>query len=191
MTTFNLEKNDTFDLTKDNPKLNKVKVVLSWTTPKSTIPPLDADLSLFGLKIVNGNPKLHSNEYFIYYKKEKTPNESIVKSPDERSGGSEIATIDISKLPNDLDEISLVVTLFKGQEYHQSFGLTKDMQLEIFNDETGESIFFVDIDETASDSTAIQIGSFFKDENRFSFKAISTGYKLSLLDFINSYSWFL
>lgn len=190
MSDFNFEKleiGSEFDFTKNAPAVKNIKAILTWSSPDKIHPPLDADLSVFGLKIKDNNPKLYSKEYFVYYNQPETLNGSIVKTPDERAGGFEEVMIVIDKLPENLDELSFVVTLHEGDVNGQSFGLTNDIEFTIINGDTYEVLFFVDLDEQFPNNTAAHIGSFYKKNGHFTFKAFGQGYNLTLPDFVKGY----
>lgn len=180
-----LEKNQQINLTKDDDKLIRVKAVLNWETPKNIFPTYDLDVSAF---LLNDKTKLISDEGFIFYNNETSPDGSVAKSPDERAGGSEEIIIDIPKLSPLVAEISLIVTIHKGQERAQSFKEVTGANIEIFNADTNEKIAYFELDKSMGDTTACQVGSFCKTSEGFTFKGVSVGYNLTLGDFLAGYS---
>lgn len=183
----NLEKKEKINLEKASDKLKKVKAVLWWKAPNH-FPKFDLDVSAFCLQTTPNGPKLLADEYFVFYNNESTPDKSVVKSPDVRDSGSEELVIDIPALPTTVDEISIIVTIHKGDERKQSFGQIEDAGIKIYNEDTGEEICFFDLDEQFSNETAVQVGSFFNPgSGEFSFQAVGTGYKLDLGAFVEGY----
>jgi tellurium resistance protein TerD len=187
--SINLQKteNKGINLTKTVPAMTKVKAVLWWDTPKSN-PNYDLDVSAFVLKSTDSGPKLIGDEYLVFYNNESTPEGSVKKTPDMRSGGSEEVVIDIPGLPANADEISFVVTIHEAIKRGQSFGQVPEAGIKILNAETGDEIAFYDLDAEFKNETAVQVGSFFKQNGEFTFQAIGTGFEgLELGDFVSGY----
>lgn len=187
--SINLNKvaNKTINLTKDDDTLENIKVVLWWKAPDVT-PSYDLDLSLFTLGNTPAGPKLISEEWFIFFNNDSSPNGAIVKSPDARDNeGEEEIVIKIKDLPVNADELSLIVTIWKGDRRGQTFGQVIEAGLKIINLDSGDEIAHYKLDEQFSTETAVQIGSFFKVGGEFSFQAIGVGYNLIIDDFVNGY----
>lgn len=187
--TINLNKvNDKkINLTKQKDKIENIKVLLWWKAPLVT-PAYDLDLSCFVLGNTPIGPKLLSEDWFIFFNNESSPNGAIVKSPDARDNeGQEEIVIKIKDLPLNADELSLIVTIHKGDKRGQTFGQVPEAGLKIINLDTNEEIAFYDLDADFKTETAVQIGSFYKVGNEFSFQAIGTGYNLSINDFVIGY----
>lgn len=175
------------NLTKSAPALTKVKAVLWWKAP--TLPKkYDLDVSAFILKATDNGPKLLSDEHFVFYNNETAVDKSVWKTPDQRGGGSEEIFIDIAALSPDADEVSIVVTIHNAVEYKQHFGEVPEAGIKIINADTDEEIAFYDLDADFKNKTAVQIGSFFKQNNEFSFQAVGQGFEgLELGDFVAGY----
>lgn len=187
-TTFNLTKGDKFNLTKAVPSLNRIRVDLSWQTPVGTRPPYDLDVSAFGLRTNSeGKPKLYGDEWFIFFNQEAPSHGAIWKSPDERSGGVETLMVEISKVPGDLTEISVIVTIYEGDKNGQTFGQVSDSVLRIYNDETNDLVCEYKLAEKFTNETSVQVGSLFNDNGVWTFEALGAGYVLGLGDYLNAY----
>lgn len=196
---FKLEKDQKFNLTKEEPTLKVVRAELGWSTDKNTFPKFDLDVSLFGLKQTATGPKLVADDYFIFYnhankdpkdntKPIVTDDGAIVKSPDELEGGVEWIKIDLSKVRSDTTELSFVVTIHEAMKRRQTFNYVSDAYIKLFNDETNEEICVYDLDEEFGQETAVQIGSLIRSEDEWVFESVGVGYTLSLLDFVNGYT---
>lgn len=181
-----IEKGTTLNLTKKDDSLKIVKAILYWKAPNH-FPAFDLDASAFVLKATANGNKLISDEWFIFFNQESSPNNAVTKTPDERSGGTEEILIDISKLPVDVSEISIVVTIYKGDERKQTFGQIEEAGIKIVNADSGDELAFFDLDADFKDETAVQVGSFYKENDNFSFQAVGAGYKLDLTAFYNGY----
>ncbi|MGZ8924450.1 MAG: TerD family protein [Nitrososphaeraceae archaeon] len=197
---FQLSKSERFNLTKDSDSTLKiVRAELSWETPENIFPPYDLDVSMFGLANNGVGPKLVKDDYFIFYNhinKSKdasqpivTLDESIIKSPDEQSGGVEWIKILLDKVDSRATEFSFVVTIHEAIKRKQNFGKVTDAKISIFNDETNELICYFQLDDTFKSNTSVQIGSLLKQNNDWIFEAVGSGWdNYGLEDFLNIYS---
>ncbi|MEM2159392.1 MAG: TerD family protein [Candidatus Nitrosotenuis sp.] len=185
----NLEKLTTgssINLSKKDDTLTKVRATLYWKAP-NYFPAFDLDVSAFVCRNTPNGPKLLTDEWFVFYNNEASPNGAVVKSPDEKESGSETLDIEIPALPAEAEEISIIVTIHKADERAQNFGQIEEAGIEISNAVTGDKICFYDLDAEFKNETAVQVGSFFKDANGFSFQAVGAGYTLGLGDFVAGY----
>lgn len=185
----NLSKTETksINLSKAAPALTKVKAVLWWDAPTSPVK-YDLDVSAFILQPSATGPKLISDEHFVFYNNETAGDGSVWKTPDQRGGGSEEMFVDIQKLSKDANEVSIVVTIHEANKLNQHFGEIPEAGIKIINADTNEEIAFYDLDSSFKNATAVQIGSFFKQDSEFSFQAIGTGFEgVELGDFLNGY----
>ena len=178
-----LDKQQTVNLTKATDFLTKVKARMSWETPTNVFPKYDLDISAF---LLGADGKLLSEEGFIFFNQEATPDGSVWKSPDEQSGGFEELYIDITKLSEAVKEISLVSTLHKAGSRNQSFDKVKNSKLEIF-DQNEQPIAVFNLDTLAPGSWAIQIGSFYQTNEGFTFQGVGQGFQLELGAFFEGY----
>ena len=181
------------NLTKHDDSLKNVQVVLWWKAPPA-YPKYDLDLSAFGLGNTPAGPKLIDENWFIFFNNETPDHGFIVKSPDARDDvGEERIDINIAGMPSVIDEISLIVTIWKGDERKQTFGKNAkgeevEAGLKILNKDTGEEIAFYDLDAQFTNETAVQIGSLYRNNGEFTFQAIGQGYHLGIGDFLNGYA---
>lgn len=186
--SINLNKTEkkSINLTKTNPSLDNITVHLWW---KGNTSPIDCDISAFILSNTENGPKLIQDEKFVFYGNESSPQGSVWKTPDERAGGTEELYVKLSKLDPTDDEVSLIVTIFQGNnnERNHSFGMITDAGIKILNSDTGEEIAFYDLDAQFSNETAVQVGSFFRQNGEFTFQAVGAGFKLGLGDFVTGY----
>jgi stress response protein SCP2 len=190
--TFNLTKGGEFNLTKQRPTLRKIRVELSWSKPQKPLPgghDFDADLSCFVLSNATGKPLLIGKPYFVYFNQLETPEKAITRTPDETSGGKEIFYVDLKALPEAADEVSWICNIHEAAKRGQHFGMISDIEIRMFDDETGECFLQIDMDENFDGQTAVQIGSLAEDQatKDWTFKNISQGYVLDITAFINKY----
>jgi tellurium resistance protein TerD len=187
----NLKKGQRINLQKDRPQLKRIRVETSWTPNRfNTGGKFDVDGSVFMCKKgpTPDQNVLIDNDYFIFYGKMTSPCGSITHSGDEKVGGKEILTINLTTLPVACVELSLVSTLHEAEERGQNFGQINQAAVLIIDDETNEQIAEYDLDENFSLETAVQLGSFYKnDQGQWGFKTVGAGYNLGLADFVKQY----
>jgi len=192
--SISLVKGGRINLSKEHPSLTKVRVGLGWQ-PNTTDTGADFDLdaSLFVCKNdASGNPKLIADEYFVFYGNKNSPDGAVHHSGDDTTGGSstgddETITVDLSKLNANADELSFVVTIYEYDVRKQNFGQVKNSYIKLYDDATGAEIAKYSLEDDFSTETAVQFGSLFKKDGAWSFKAVGTGYKKGLGDFVVAY----
>jgi tellurium resistance protein TerD len=193
--SINLVKGGRINLSKECPSLTKVRVGLGWE-PNATDTGTDFDLdaSLFICKNdANGSPKLIADEYFVFYGNKTSPDGAVVHSGDDRTGGNsavgddETIRVDLTKLNPAVDELSFVVTIYEETKRKQNFGQVKNSYIKLYDDATGAEIAKYSLEDDFSTETAVQFGSLYKKDGAWSFKAVGTGYKKGLADFVVAY----
>lgn len=183
----NKTENKSINLTKSAPSLTKVKAVLWWDAPNAP-KKYDLDVSAFILKSTPNGPKLLSEEHFVFYNNETASDQSVWKTPDQRGGGSEELFIDVTKLNQSVDEVSIVVTIHEAIERGQHFGEIAEAGIKILNADTNEELAFYDLDADYKNQISVQFGSLYRQNGEFVFQAIGQGFAdLTLGDFVEGY----
>ena len=150
-------------------------------------------MSAFVCKLTDQNePKLLSEQHFVFFNNLKTPNGSVVHSGDNRSGTAsgddETLQVDLLQLEPEIREISFVVTVHDAAARNHNFGLLREAYIRLYNDETGELLCQYDLDAEFSSETALQVGSIIRNsQGDFEFHAIGAGYNLELGAFLQGY----
>lgn len=181
----NLEKGGRINLGKEAPALKTIRIGLGWDANKfDDGKKFDLDASVFGLK----NDVLYSEGYFVFYNNLKSPDGAIIHHGDERTGDTvgddEKITIELLSLNKDIDELSVIVTIF---EPNFNFGQVKNSYIKLYNAETNEEIAKYELEDDFSMETAVQFGSLMKKNNEWIFKAVGAGYKRGLDEFVKVY----
>jgi tellurium resistance protein TerD len=182
----NKEPSKSINLTKVAPGLSAIKAVLSWSQAAGS-ETYDLDVSVFGCSNLSGAPKLVADEFFVFYNNVISPDQAIVKSADNRTGGTEEILIDIAKLDARVNEASIVVTIFEAKD-GQSFGQIEDASVKIFNADTNEELCYFDLDAQFVNETAVQVGSLIRDAEGVTFQGVGAGFVLDLGSFFQGYS---
>lgn len=187
----NLKKGDGINLTKTEPALRNIRVGLGWDK-RTGGGDFDLDASVFICRLNAANePKLIADEYFVFYNNKQSPDGGVTHSGDNRTGdaGGDDETIRVSldKIHADAREISFIVTIHDAVARGQNFGQIQNAYIRLYDDATGRVVAEYDLDEMFSQETAVQFGSFFRQNGEWSFKAVGAGYRLDLGDFVGGY----
>ncbi len=190
--SINLTKGGSLNLSKAEPALAQVRVGLGWELP-SQLPPLDLDVSAFVCRLnAQQEPKLLSEQHFVFYNNKATPNGAVQHSGDNRTGAGEgddeSLVVALGQLEPEVREISFVVTIHEAAERRQHFGQLKEAYIRIYNEQTGKVLCAYDLDEQFGRETAVQMGSLVRNaEGQWEFRAVGAGYTLDLGAFVNGY----
>lgn len=187
-----LEKGQKIDLEK-NGALTRIMVGLGWNPNKTdTGQNFDLDASVFICKAdASGNPKLLSDNHFVFYRNLASPNGSVKHSGDnltgDGDGDDEKVFIDLTKLEPEVTEISFIVTIHDAVARKQNFGQVKNSVIRIVDEATGTELTKYSLEDDFSAETAVQFGSLYKKDGHWRFSAVGSGYKKGLGDFVTIY----
>ncbi|CAM3811730.1 chemical-damaging agent resistance protein C [Flavobacterium branchiophilum NBRC 15030 = ATCC 35035] len=166
------------------------KVGLGWDSNQSaTGDAFDIDASVF---ILGANGKLVSDNHFVFFNNLASPDGAVVHSGDNLTGAGdgddEVISIDLSKITNDVTEITFVVTIHKAAEKRQNFGQIRNSFIRVVNQQNNEEIVKYELDEDFSIETAVEFGRIYKRNDEWRFEAVGNGLKGGLQDFLNKYN---
>ncbi|AKL95891.1 stress response protein [Clostridium aceticum] len=176
--SINLSKGQKIDLTKGNPGLKKVMVGLGWDTNKySGGYDFDLDASAF---LLGSNDKAQNDKDFIFYNNLEGPNQCVVHTGDDLTGGSggddEQILIEFSKIPNHIEKIAITVTIHDAEQRAQNFGQVSNAFVRLVDEETGKEILRYDLAEEFSIETALVFCELYKSGNDWKFSAVGSGF---------------
>ncbi|PDS27145.1 TerD family protein [Flavobacterium branchiophilum] len=166
------------------------KVGLGWDSNQSaTGDAFDIDASVF---ILGANGKLVSDNHFVFFNNLASPDGAVVHSGDNLTGAGdgddEVISIDLSKITNDVTEITFVVTIHKAAEKRQNFGQIRNSFIRVVNQQNNEEIVKYELDEDFSIETAVEFGRIYKRNDEWRFEAVGNGLKGGLQDFLSKYN---
>lgn len=194
MATFDLSKGSIFDLSKDAPASSRFNVGLSWTPGSGAT--CDLDLSAFGCAYNDSQQPLVVNQgYVIFYKQTTSPCGGIVHSGDDTTGSNsdggddEVIAVDTKKIDSRVQEISFVVSIFDAVRKQQDFSMIRDGKVHIVDADSGAELASFRLTDDYRGFTAVQLGSLFQENGKWSFQAIGQGFRApaGLADFIHTY----
>lgn len=173
-----LSKGGNVSLDKVAPGMSKVLVGLGWDERATEGAEFDLDASIFLLKF---DGKVRSDDDFIFYNNLISSDGSVVHQGDNRTGegdgDDEAVKIDFSKVPADVNKISVTVTIHDGVNRSQNFGQVANAFIRIVNDDTNEEVARYDLSEDYSVETAMIFGEIYRHNGDWKFKAVGQGYE--------------
>jgi tellurium resistance protein TerD len=173
-----LSKGGNVSLSKEEPGLAKVLIGLGWDTRTTDGADFDLDASAF---LLNGTNRVRSDSDFIFYNNLRSGDGSVEHTGDNRTGegdgDDEALTVDLARVPQDIQKISVAVTIHDGESRRQSFGMVSNAFIRVVNDATGREIARYDLSEDASTETAMIFGEVYRHNSEWKFRAVGQGYK--------------
>jgi len=172
-----LQKGGNVNLSKEAPNLRKIIIGLGWDPRSTDGATFDLDGSAFLLK---SDGKVRGDSDFIFYNNLKSTDGSIVHTGDnqtgEGDGDDERIEIDLSRVPADIDRISITVTIHDADARRQNFGMVSKAYIRCLNAEGEREIARYDLSEDSSTETAMIFGEIYRYSGEWKFKAIGQGF---------------
>ena len=173
-----LQKGGNVNLSKEAPGLTRVMVGLGWDPRATDGAAFDLDGSAFLLK---ADGKVRGDSDFIFYNNLKSTDGSVTHQGDNTSGqgegDDEKVLVDLSKVPADIDRISICVTIHDAEARKQSFGMVSKAYIRCLNADGEKELARYDLSEDGSTETAMIFGELYRAGAEWKFKAIGQGFK--------------
>jgi len=175
--SISLSKGGNLSLSKEAPGLTKIIVGLGWDTRSSDGSAFDLDASAFLLK---EGDKVRSDTDFIFYNQLKSPDGSVEHTGDnltgEGEGDDEQIKVDLSRVPQDVQKISVAVTIHDADTRRQNFGMVSNAFIRVVNEANNGELARYDLSEDASTETAMIFGELYRHGQEWKFRAVGQGY---------------
>jgi tellurium resistance protein TerD len=175
--SISLNKGGNLSLSKEAPGLTRILVGLGWDTRSSDGQDFDLDASAFLLK---EGDKVRADTDFIFYNQLKSPEGSVEHTGDnltgEGEGDDEVIKVDLSRVPPEIQKISVAVTIHDAEARRQNFGMVSNAFIRIVNEAGGAEIGRYDLSEDASTETAMIFGEVYRNGPEWKFRAVGQGY---------------
>jgi len=195
--SISLKKGQKVSLTKDNPNLIKIIVALGWDTNEYDGGyQFDLDASLFLLNNKNKIRK-YKDEHgmwqddIVFYNRLIGGDKSIIHSGDNLTGAGEgddeVITVDLTKIPTDVDKISFTVTIHDAKERNQNFGQVSNAYIRVIDESNNKELLKYDLTEEYSVETAMVVGELYRYNTEWKFTAVGSGYQGGLEALCRSY----
>jgi tellurium resistance protein TerD len=173
-----LQKGGNVNLSKEAPGLSKLIVGLGWDVRNTDGAAFDLDGAVF---MLNSSGKVRSDADFVFYNNLKSTDGSVVHSGDNRTGAGEgddeTVTIDLAKVPADIDKIVLAVTIHEAEQRRQNFGQVSKAFIRCVNAAGNGEIARYDLSEDSSTEGAMIFGEVYRAGSEWKFRAVGQGFK--------------
>ena len=172
-----LQKGGNVNLSKEAPNLKKIIIGLGWDPRSTDGATFDLDGRAFLLK---NDGKVRGDSDFIFYNNLKSTDGSVVHTGDnqtgEGEGDDERLEIDLTRVPADIERISITVTIHDADARRQNFGMVSKAFIRCLNAEGEREIARYDLSEDSSTETAMIFGEIYRYNGEWKFKAIGQGF---------------
>jgi tellurium resistance protein TerD len=183
-----LQKGGNVNLSKEAPGLSKMMVGLGWDVRATDGAAFDLDGVVF---MVNQSAKVRSDNDFIFYNNLKSSDGSVTHSGDNRTGAGdgddETVTIDLTRVPADVDRIVVAVTIHDADARRQNFGMIGKAFIRCVNAANNGEIARYDLSEDSSTETAMVFGEVYRNGADWKFRAIGQGFAGGLAPLARNY----
>ncbi|WP_413204217.1 TerD family protein [Rhodospirillum sp. A1_3_36] len=172
-----LSKGGNVSLSKEAPGLTTVDVGLGWDARVTDGSSFDLDASVF---LLAEGGKVRSDADFIFYNNKISVDGSVVHQGDnlsgEGEGDDEVVSIDLSKVPADVQKTAFSVTIHDAEARKQNFGQVSNAFIRVVNKADGKEIARYDLSEDFSTETAIIFSEIYRNNGEWKFKAVGQGF---------------
>lgn len=186
----NLTKGQKVDLTKGNPKLNKVMIGLGWDVNLyDSGAAFDLDAAAF---MTAADGKCPTDKEFVFYGNLEHSSGSVKHMGDnltgDGDGDDEQILIDLAKIPASIDKVAFTVTIYDAETRRQNFGQVSNAFIRIVDETTNQELIRYDLGEDFSIETAVVVGELYRNNGEWKFNAIGSGYHGGLAALCNQYN---
>jgi len=171
--SINLQKGQRIDLSKDGGgTLKKVILGLGWDVADGG-PDIDCD----AIAILCGeNGKTAGRQDTVYFGNLKHPSGAVTHTGDNLTGAGEgddeQIIVDLSRIPENIHRIVFAVSIYKGQERGQQFGMIRNAFIRAVDSDTNKELFKYDLSENYGGKTGMIFGEIYRRDGKWKFNAI-------------------
>jgi len=189
-----LEKGERISLEKVAPGVTKVRMDLSWDPMEAS--PHSTDLDTFAT-LLDADGKAINTNAMVFYGMSKNDSKlmsackSVLHTGDNLTGAGdgvdESIKVDLALVPANCESIEFGINIYQAAEKNQNFGQVKHPKVAMVDDSTNTVLKSYEPDEDFSTATAIVIGTLYRREGNWSFKAVGEGSKDGLVTLRTKY----
>ena len=173
-----LQKGGNVNLSKEAPNLTKVIVGLGWDPRATDGAAFDLDASAF---LQKNDGKVRGDSDFVFYNNLKSTDGSVVHMGDNTTGvgegDDEKLTVDLSRVPPEVDKVSFCVTIHDAEARRQSFGQVGKAFIRCVDANGEKELARYDLSEDSSTETAMIFGELYRAGADWKFRAVGQGFK--------------
>lgn len=176
--------------------LTKIMVGLGWDANAYEGDAFDLDASVF---LTGADGKVRKASDFVFYgSSTKTPEGkpmdevgSVIHSGDNRTGDGEgddeAILIDLTAVPQDVQKISVAITIFDAEKRKQNFGMVNNSRARVLDQNSGTELIRYDLGEDYSIETAIIACELYRYNGEWKFNAVGQGWQGGLAALCNNF----
>jgi tellurium resistance protein TerD len=183
-----LQKGGNVNLSKELPGLVKVIVGLGWDPRVTDGATFDLDGSAF---LLRADGKVRNDDDLIFYNNLVSEDGSVEHSGDNRTGAGagddERLTIDLARVPAEIDKIAVAVTIHEAEARRQNFGMVGHAFIRCVNALDEREIARFDLSDNSSSETAMIFGELYRAGSEWKFRAVGQGYQGGLAPLARSF----
>ena len=192
----NLSKGSKLNLTKEAPGLKNLKIGLKWGKQQYDGSfDFDLDLTTF---MLDANERVKSEDRVVGYMsnnggKATDNSQSVVYYGDNTTGSSgddfdETVEIHLDKVPEDVQKIAFVCTIYEAETRKQKFGMVTNSIITGMDADNGDkAVFEFDLGEDFSSETALIAAEVYKHNGDWKFNSLASGYDGGLVAICKRY----
>ena len=173
-----LQKGGNVNLSKEAPGMKKMLVGLGWSLRATDGDAFDLDGSAF---LLGAGDKVRSDADFVFYNQNKSSDGSVAHSGDNRTGegegDDETITVELDKVPADVEKIAVCVTIHDAEARRQNFGMVSRAYVRCVDAITNAEVARYDLSEDASVEAAMVFGEIYRHNGEWKFKAMGQGFQ--------------
>lgn len=171
-----LTKGANVTLSQEAPGLTNVMVGLGWDARSMHGEAFDLDASAF---LLTGDGRVRSDGDFIFYNQPRSPEGSVEHMGDNTTGNGdgddETIKINLGLVPDNVQKVSVVVTIHDAAARSQNFGMVQNAFIRVVDASNGQEIVRYDLSEDFSIETALVFGDVYKHNGEWKFRAVGQG----------------
>ena len=177
--SISLVKGQKINLTKGNSGLKKVVFGLGWDTNRyDGNADFDLDVSAF---FTDASGKVTGEQDFVFYGQPQHPSRALIYSGDNQTGvgigDDETMTVELNKIPSNIEKISFAASIYDAENRLQNFGMVDNSYIRAYNADTNEELFKYELNEDFSLETGIIAGELYRKNGEWKFNAVGSGYQ--------------
>ena len=173
-----LQKGGNVNLSKEAPGMKKMLIGLGWSMRATDGDAFDLDGGVF---LLGAGGKVRSDADFVFYNQAKSSDGSVVHSGDNRTGegegDDETITVELDKVPADVEKIAVCVTIHDAEARRQNFGMVSRAYVRCVDAITNAEVARYDLSEDASVEAAMVFGEIYRHNGEWKFKAMGQGFQ--------------
>ena len=183
-----LEKKKPISLVKEKPSIKNIVAGLGWDSKIVNGKPVDCDVSVF---LLNGNGKLVSDEYFVFYNNLKSPDGAVTHTGDNRDGSGdgddESINIDLSKIDSNVEFLYFAITIYESEARGHHFGNVENSYINIRNAEDNSILCQYQLKEAFNGHDSLIIASIARNGGTWNVEALGQAFSGGLATLIELY----